>query len=218
MKLQFSNFISKIRAMNETKNGYSLLELIITMTVLAVLTLGTLPMVQNAIKRQKEQQLREALRSMRSAIDEFKRDTCLQGPGSTGSKNPTNTQQQFNADPRSRVVIDDCKIFEVDNLDRYPPTMEILVEGVKVVSRTPNIQTGKGVFEQENATEANQVKDKTKVYLRELPNDPMTGEKDWIFRSSFQDKDSESWDETNVFDVRSSSDEEALNGEKYSDW
>lgn len=221
MKFQISNFISKVRAKNKSAKGYSLLELIITMTVLAVLTLGTLPLVQNAIKRQKEQELREALRMMRSAIDEFKRDTigaCLQGPGSTNSVNPTGGNN-FSPDPRSRVVIDDCKIFEVDNLDRYPPTLDILVEGVKVKSRIPNIATGGGsVFEKPNATEANEVKDKKKIYLRELPKDPMTGEKDWIFRSSFQDKDSDSWDETNVFDVRSSSEEEALNGEKYSDW
>jgi len=48
--------------------------------------------------------------------------------------------------------------------------------------------------------------------------DPMTGESDWKFRSSYQTKDDENWDEINVFDVRSASDEKALNGEKYSDW
>jgi hypothetical protein len=32
----------------------------------------------------------------------------------------------------------------------------------------------------------------------------MTGEKDWKLRSSYQDADSESWDDINVFDVRSS--------------
>ena len=46
----------------------------------------------------------------------------------------------------------------------------------------------------------------------------MTGEKEWKFRSSYQEADSENWDEINLFDVRSSSEEEALNGEKYSDW
>jgi general secretion pathway protein G len=207
MKIQTSNFIAKVRL----ADGYSLLELIITMTVLAVLTLGTLPLVQNAIKRQKEQQLRESLRMMRSAIDEFKRDTvgaCL--------SNPTQ-QPQSNADPRSRVVVSDCKIFEVDNLDRYPPTLDILVEGVSVKSRSPNTKLGgKGLGDNKESV-LDEVTDQKKIYLRELPKDPMTGEKDWKFRSSFQEKDS-SWDETNVFDVRSNSDEEALNGEKYSDW
>jgi general secretion pathway protein G len=196
-------------------NGYSLLELIITMTVLAVLVLGTIPLVQNSIKRQKEQELRESLRMMRSAIDEFKRDVV----GACGNQT---AQRDFQtADPRSRVVISDCKIFEVDNIDRYPPTLDILVEGVQVKSRFPNIKaTGDTLaFGKDDAATGSSeaTKDKKKIYLRELPKDPMTGEKDWKFRSSFQEKDA-SWDETNVFDVRSSSDEEALNGEKYSEW
>ena len=62
--------------------GYSLLELVITLGVLAILVMGPVPMAQNAVKREKEIKLRETLRMMRSAIDEFKRDTfgaCPQG-------------------------------------------------------------------------------------------------------------------------------------------
>ncbi len=223
MKFQISNFISKIRAVFNPQQGYSLLELIITMTVLAVLVMGTIPLVQNSIKRRKEQELREVLRMMRSAIDEFKRDTngACQNPTNGGLGTGQRGGGGFTPDPRSRVVIDDCKIFEVDNIDRYPPTLDILVEGVKVKSRFPDTKTtGIGVFEKDDAVTGGSeaTKDKNKVYLRELPKDPMTGEKDWKFRSSFQEKDADSWDETNIFDVRSSSDEEALNGEKYSDW
>ena len=69
-----------------------------------------------------------------------------------------------------------------------------------------------------NATEINGDEDQKKVYLREMPVDPMTGKSDWKIRSSYQDKDSDTWDEINVFDLRSASDDEALNGEKYSDW
>lgn len=198
-----------------------MLELIITLSVLAILVMGTIPMAQNGVKRQKELKLRETLRQMRSAIDEFKRDTfgaCQQGqttstnqtvPGGGGA--PT--------DPRSRVVIDDCKIFETDNLDRYPPTLEILVDGVRVKARSPDIRGGSGIKEGTlQATEINENKEIIKIYLRELPIDPMTGEKDWKLRSSYQSGDSENWDEINVFDVRSGSSEEALNGEKYSDW
>lgn len=208
----------KFRALSFAATGYTLLELVITLGVLAVLVMGTIPLADNAVKRQKEQKLRDALRQMRSAIDEFKRDTigaCT--TGATTTRNQIDPNQALPADPRSRVIIDDCKIFDSDNLDRYPPDLETLVNGVRVKSRSPDIR-GSTPFEDKNATETLENKEVTKVYLREIPVDPFTGEKDWRLRSSYQDKDSENWDEVNVFDVRSAADGEALNGEKYSDW
>lgn len=212
----------RIRKSLLSTGGYSLLELVITLGVLSILVMGTIPIASNAVKRQKEQKLRETLRLVRSAIDEFKRDTlgaCANG--ALTSTNPTVPNAGVNApvDPRSRVVIDDCKIFEVDNVDRFPPTLDILVDGVKVKPRAVDIRGGSGLNDNSpQATELNQDKEIKKVYLRELPVDPMTGEKDWKLRSSYQDKDSDNWDEINVFDIRSASKEEALNGEKYSDW
>ena len=204
--------------------GFTLLELIVTLTVLAILVMGTIPLSQNAVKRQREMRLRENLRTMRAAIDEFRRDTvgaCPQGAVST--TNPVPMPQGFGggnapADPRSRVVIDDCKIFDTENLDRYPPSLEILAEGVKVRARGLNTQLDGGVFGDKNATEINEEKEISKVYLREIPIDPMTDKADWQMRSSYQTADAESWDDINVFDVRSSSEEEGLNGEKYSEW
>jgi general secretion pathway protein G len=197
-----------------------MLELVATLTVLSVLVMGSIPMAQNAVRRQKESRLRETLREVRNAIDEFKRDTvgaCPQGAVATG--NPTQQGGNIPADPRSRVVIDDCKIFETDNLDRYPPTLDTLVDGVKVKARGLNVKGGSGISDgSPQASEINQNKELLKKYLRELPIDPMTGESDWRIRSSYQDKDSDNWDDINVFDIRSSSDEEGLNGEKYSTW
>lgn len=196
--------------------GFTLFELVVTLTVIAILIMGTLPLAQNAVRRQREVRLRETLRQIRTAIDEFKRDTigaCPAGAITTG--NPTRPQP-VPSDPRSRVVIDDCTIFDNENLDRYPPSLETLVDGVKVRQRGLNMTSG-GVFGS-NATDLSATEEIIKVYLREMPVDPITGESDWKFRSSYQDKDSESWDEINLFDVRSSSDEEGLNGVKYSEW
>lgn len=204
------------------QKGFTLFELIVTLTVMSILVLGTIPLAQNAVKRQRELRLRETLRQMRAAIDEFHRDAvgaCPQGAIATGNRAGIGGGANVPADPRSRVVIDDCKIFDTENLDRYPPSLDILVEGVRVKARGLNIQGGVGLGgDTRQATELNEEKEIIKVYLREMPVDPITGEEEWDLRSSYQTQDAGSWDEINVFDVRSKSDAEALNGEKYSDW
>ena len=199
------------------QKGFSLIELMITVTVLTILTMGVLPLVKVSVKRQKEQQLRETLRQMRMAIDEFHRDTVGMVCTGVALTQQQQVQQQQNVflDPRSKVVISDCTIFGVDNPDHYPPDLDTLVNGVNVVPRGSAGGRGQqGV----NATEVGQVSTKTKVYLRGLPVDPITGKAEWDFRSSYDTADAGSWGGENVFDVRSKSKETALNGERYSDW
>ena len=55
-------------------------------------------------------------------------------------------------------------------------------------------------------------------FLRRIPVDPMTGQRDWGMRSVQDDPDSTSWGGGNVFDVFSKSQGTALDGSKYSDW
>ena len=213
----------KRKTFRHSSSGFTLFELVVTLTVLAIVVMGTIPLAQNAVKRQREIRLRETLRQIRNAIDEFKRDTygaCPAGAVTTGNSAGVRGPQGGQSappDPRSRVVIDDCTIFDSENLDRYPPSIDVLVDGVKVKQRGINMSGGTP-FGDKNATEMNTTEEITKVYLRAMPIDPMTGESNWKFRSSYQPAEDESWDEINVFDVRSASDEEGLNGEKYSDW
>ena len=199
------------------QKGFSLIELVITVTVLTIMTLGVLPLVKVAVKRQREQQLRETLRQIRIAIDEFHRDTVGMVCTGVALTPQQQAQQQQNAfiDPRSKVVISDCTIFGVDNPDHYPPDLETLVNGVNVVPRGSMGGRGQqGV----DATQVGQVSTKTKVYMRGLPVDPITGKAEWDLRSCYDAADAGSWGGENVFDVRSKSKETALNGEKYSDW
>jgi general secretion pathway protein G len=217
--------------------GFSLIELVITITVLAILTLGTVPLAQVAVQRQKEQELREALRTMREAIDQFHREALAGAQmqanqqqqagqaGQTAGRPPVQNNQagQVNpalADPRVRVFITDQTIFTAENLDRYPPDLETLVKGVSVlplVSNALNRRGAQGVTALEAASEDSAIP-KTKIYLRSIPVDPMTGKAEWDFRSCYDTGDSTSWGGENIFDVRSKSKGTALNGEKYSDW
>jgi len=76
----------------------------------------------------------------------------------------------------------------------YPPDLDTLVNGVEAAG-------GKKLR-----------------FLRRIPVDPMTGNKDWGTRSMQDDPTSESWGGQNIFDVYSKSSGTALNGTKYKDW
>ncbi len=54
------------------ERGFTLLELIVAATILAVLTMMALPLARVTIQREKEERLRRALWEMRDAIDRYK--------------------------------------------------------------------------------------------------------------------------------------------------
>ena len=226
---------------NQQSKGFSLIELMITVSVLAILTMGVIPLVQVTVKRQKEQQLRDTLRQMREAIDQFHREALAGAnyqPPQTGGAGLSTAQQEqaprlppnqnqpggggvnMFADPRVRVMITDQTIFTTDNPDRYPPDLDTLVKGVSVLPVTVGGLGRRGNLNYtatQAATEESTIP-KTKVYLRQIPIDPITGKADWDFRSCYDTVDSTSWGGENIFDVHSKSGGKALNGEKYSDW
>ncbi len=231
-------FVQKGRLKVETRShsarGFTLIELIMTLTVVTIMTLGVVPLVKVAVKRQREQRLREELRQMRIAIDQFHREAVIgalmqrsrggggitQGAGDGGGGGGG---AQPYVDPRARVGITDQLIFNSDNPDLYPPDLETLVTGVSV---TPLANAGGGGGggivglgdSKGKATDNTLTSTKKKVYLRSIPVDPITGESDWDLRSTYDSADATSWGGENVFDVRSKSTETALDGTKYNEW
>lgn len=55
-----------------SKNGFTLLELIVATSILSILTLMAVPLARITIQREKEKELRRALWEMRDAIDRYK--------------------------------------------------------------------------------------------------------------------------------------------------
>jgi len=53
--------------------GFTMIELLVAITVMLVLAGAAIPTVKFAVKRQKELELRRSLRTMRTAIDQYKK-------------------------------------------------------------------------------------------------------------------------------------------------
>jgi len=95
------------RAHAARRCGYTFVELVVVGTMLLILASAVLPLARVTVQRQREVELRRALREMRVAIDRFK-DAADQGMiGSTDLRT---------------------------NANGYPQNLEILVEGVSVVN------------------------------------------------------------------------------------
>jgi general secretion pathway protein G len=91
------------RRLTRREAGLTLVELIVAFTILMVLTTMAVPMARWKVRRQKEHDLRYALRELRTAIDKYKdlADAQMIGPTKVGSEN-------------------------------YPENLEILVKGVNL--------------------------------------------------------------------------------------
>jgi len=84
-------------------SGFSLLEVIIVIAILSVMTTAAIPLVRNTVKREREVELRLALRELRRAIDAYHQYHWR----SNGTAIPIEWKTQTG----------------------YPKTLEILVEG-----------------------------------------------------------------------------------------
>jgi general secretion pathway protein G len=80
--------------------------------------------------------------------------------------------------------------------DGYPESLQQLVDGVKLAGP----------------------KDQKMYFLRRIPRDPFTGNREWGMRSDQDDPKSTSWGGQNLFDVYSKTYEKAPDGTAYAEW
>ena len=86
--------------MKTPNKGFTLIELIATVTIVAVLASAAMPVLKMTVQRSKENELRANLRQIREAIDAYKK------------------------------AADDGRIKKDIDANGYPPNLEILVNGV----------------------------------------------------------------------------------------
>ena len=79
----------------KSRSGISLLELIVTITILGILAAGVMPLIRNTAVRTKEVELRRNLRIIRIALDDYKKnfDKMPDGPLKAGNGCPKDLQE-----------------------------------------------------------------------------------------------------------------------------
>ena len=82
--------------------GFTLLEIIIVITILSVLTAAAIPMVRNTVRRERESELRLALRTIRQAIDRYK----LYNDQSNGAAIPIEWKTQSGYPKELKLLVD----------------------------------------------------------------------------------------------------------------
>ena len=95
----------------KTQRGFTLLEMLVTATVLFILASAVMPMARNGIRRQKQLELRRDLRELREAIDDYK----------------------------SKVDQQKIKAPAPEN-NGYPESLEKLVEGETMMGKTTKMR------------------------------------------------------------------------------
>ena len=80
--------------------GFTLVEILVTVAIVGVMASVVLPMAELTVQRGKDQELRSALREIRSALDAYK------------------------------LAVQEGRITHSETMSGYPPNLRVLVEGV----------------------------------------------------------------------------------------
>jgi general secretion pathway protein G len=95
------------------ERGFSFVELMVVTTILLILASAVVPLARVSFQRQRETELREALRQIRTAIDKYK-----------------------DAADRGLIGATELKA----GAENYPPSLEVLVDGVPAANSAADLK------------------------------------------------------------------------------
>ncbi len=84
-----------------SQKGFTLVEILVTVAIIGVIASVVLPMTEVAVQRGKDQELRSALREIRSGLDAY------------------------------RAAVKEGRIAHSETTSGYPPNLSVLVEGIE---------------------------------------------------------------------------------------
>lgn len=166
--------------MKRRTQGFTLIELVVTLALVSVLAMTALPLYEVVGTRLKESELRGALRTLRAALDAYK------------------------------AAADSGLIRRETGDSGYPPSLEVLVQGVDVSSAAAVNADGSPA-------------PKRLVFLRSIPRDPFHADPTvapaatWATRS-YGSPPEAPVSGPDVFDVASTSPRTGSNGIPYGQW
>lgn len=160
-----------VRTSIDRQRGFTLIEMIVVVLIVSILASAAMPLAALHKRRTQEVELRLALRTIRTALDGYKK------------------------------AWDEGRIEKRVDDSGYPPTLDVLVQGVKD-SKNPK---GGRIY-----------------FLRRLPRDPfaptdLPAAQTWGLRSYASPPDSPSAG-ADVFDVYSTASGTGLDGTPYQEW
>lgn len=157
---------------NNRNHGFTLMEVLVTLVLLAIIASVAMPYAEMTVRRQHEMELRHNLREIRSAVD------------------------HFHADWRQGLI---TSLAPAASRDGYPVRLSVLVERVRLADG------------------------RTRKYLRRIPRDPFADqslptESHWRLVGYRDSPERAEWGGDDVYDVRSRSKRQAIDGSWYADW
>jgi general secretion pathway protein G len=173
--------------------GFTLIELVVTLALVGLMAMVSVPLYEVTAVRMKEAELRTALRQIRTALDAYK------------------------------DAADTGKIQKDPSDSGYPPSLKVLVEGVDAAqtAQTAGLASSTTSLTSTNGNASSGPT--RLMFLRQVPRDPFTPdpsvppEEQWDTRS-YGSPPSDPQPGKDVYDVMSKSTTVGSNGVAYKDW